>query len=62
MLELCERFICRYHADDQCNDYVLCGDCMYHDCDSCVYCERVSEFADFCVLQDGCGCGQSFSP
>ena len=62
MLEVCDRFLCRYNVDDLCNDNVMCGDCLYCDCDNCVYHVRVSEFAEVCVLQDGCGCGQTFSP
>lgn len=53
-MEMCEYFVCRYIVDDECPDTTLCKECLYHDCEDCV--------SESCVLQDGCGCGQTFSP
>lgn len=51
-MEVCENFICRYNIDDLCNDNVLCGDCLYCDCDNCVYHTRISDFAEYCSKSD----------
>lgn len=60
-MDVCEDFTCKFNVDDYCND-VTCGVCLYRECEYCVYYHRISEFADECILSDGCGCGQVFNP
>ena len=61
-MTVCDSFLCKYNVDDLCNDNVQCGDCLYFQCEYCVYYNRVSEFSEECILCDGCGCGQAFNP